>query len=465
MCPALNSAPVAQSIKKSTKEMKTKPKVTDQRFNRSPENLLAWGGLLALFLSALIALADRDTSGTSTSSSGSLVLLTLLYAVVMPFYLWIREGFTVSAVNRELAAFDSNVITFCPHSTWGQVVYVGAFVATTLFAVPIFRMFGIMNEASGPWLVILPILGANLLPIACMEVYLFRRNGGFPPEEHFRRLMPRALALGFLFNVIWTDGSQSTNEWHLALWVMTPITYGVYTFRYRTAKQWRELIDAETHRADAAEQGRQIAEMQLSLLQAQIEPHFLYNTLASVQYLVKKDAALADHLLAHLIRYLRNAMPKMRAAMSTLGQEFELADAYLQIANVRMAGRLTVMASIPDALRSIDFPPLILQTLIENALKHGVEPKPGPVEIQLFARQEDDAIVISVEDNGLGFGHSTSAGSGTGLANTRNRLKAIYGERAKLVITNRTAGGVSASIRIVQRAQDGDLHGEGSIGR
>jgi LytS/YehU family sensor histidine kinase len=73
--------------------------------------------------------------------------------------------------------------------------------------------------------------------------------------------------------------------------------------------------------------------------------------------------------------------------------------------------------------------------------------------------------VISVEDNGLGLGNSTSAGSGTGLVNTRNRLKAIYGEQAKLVITNRTAGGVSASIRIVQRAQDGDLHGEGSIGR
>jgi len=465
MCSALNSAPVAQSIKKSAKEMKTKPKVTDQRINRSPENLLAWGGLLALFLSALIALADRDTSGASTNSSGMLVFLTLLYAVVMPFYLWMREGFTVSAVKRELAAFDSRVITFCPRSAWGQAVYIGTYLALALFAMPFFRTMGIANTTSGPWLAIVPILGANLFPVAVMEVYLLRRYAGSPTEDHFRRLMPRALVMGFLLNAIWSMGSRDTSEWHLPLLVLIPMAYGIYILRFRTAKQWRQLIDAETHRADAAEQGRQIAEMQLSLLQAQIEPHFLYNTLASVQYLVKKDAVLADHLLAHLIRYLRNAMPRMRAAMSTLGQEFELADAYLQIANVRMAGRLTVMASIPDALRPVDFPPLILQTLIENALKHGVEPKPGPVEIQLFARQEDDAIVISVEDNGLGLGNSTSAGSGTGLVNTRNRLKAIYGEQAKLVITNRTAGGVSASIRIVQRAQDGDLHGEGSIGR
>jgi signal transduction histidine kinase len=383
----------------------------------------------------------------------------------MPFYFWMREGFTVSADSREVAAIESSVITFCPRSAWGQTAYIGAYLALALFAMPIFRTIGIANTNSGPWLAIVPILGANLFPVAVMEVYLLRRNAGFPSEDHFRRLMPRALVMGFLLNAIWSMGSRDTNEWHLALLVLAPMTYGIYILRYRTARQWRQLIDAEANRADVAEQGRQIAEMQLSLLQAQIEPHFLYNTLASVQYLVKKDAILADRLLAHLIRYLRNAMPKMRAAMSTLGQEFELADAYLQIANVRMAGRLTVMASIPDALRPVDFPPLILQTLIENALKHGVEPKSGPVAIQFFARQEDDAIVISVEDNGLGFGNSTSAGSGTGLVNTRNRLKAIYGEQAKLVITNRPTGGVSASIRIVQKTQDGDLHGDGNIGR
>jgi LytS/YehU family sensor histidine kinase len=194
--------------------------------------------------------------------------------------------------------------------------------------------------------------------------------------------------------------------------------------------------------------------MQLSVLQAQIEPHFLYNTLASVQYLVKKDSQGAGQMLAHLIKYLRNAMPKMRMAMSTLGQEFELADAYLQIARIRMGGRLSVEIEIVDDLRVMAFPPLIVQTLIENALKHGVEPKTGPVSIALRAGLNLGTLEVQVEDNGLGLGTSKNPGSGTGLSNIRSRLHAIYGERAIFALTDRPNGGVKASVRISTKLKE-----------
>jgi LytS/YehU family sensor histidine kinase len=218
--------------------------------------------------------------------------------------------------------------------------------------------------------------------------------------------------------------------------------------RYRTVKRWQKALDAESYRADTAEHARQMAEMQLSLLQAQIEPHFLYNTLASVQYLIRKDHESADFMLTQLIRYLRHAMPKMRSSLSTLGQEFELADAYLQIARIRMGGRLTVDMALPEPLESHEFPPLIIQTLVENALKHGLEPKTGPVSISVNASMVDSKLSVTVSDTGVGLGSTITPGSGTGLANIRNRLNVIYPGRSHLSINAASDGGVVAQVTI-----------------
>ncbi len=169
-----------------------------------------------------------------------------------------------------------------------------------------------------------------------------------------------------------------------------------------------------------------------------------------MQYLVRRDAEGADFLLAQLIRYLRHAMPKMRRPMSTLEQEFELADAFLQIARMRMGGRLAVKVELAEPLHGLEFPPLVLQTLVENALKHGVEPKLGPVTITVRAEvttsNGGEQLVLEVIDNGVGLGRANTAGSGSGLTNIRERLCCIYGGRAAISVSDRASGGVESQV-------------------
>lgn len=242
-------------------------------------------------------------------------------------------------------------------------------------------------------------------------------------------------------------------EWLTWVPVLSPMCLVVVTWlRDMVVSSWQARLDAQTEQLKEAERGRKLAEAQLAMLQAQIEPHFLYNTLASVQYLVRRDSASADFLLTHLIRYLRHAMPKMRRPLSTLAQEFELADAFLQIARMRMGGRLTVEVELAQHLHEVPFPPLVLQTLVENALKHGVEPKLGPVDITVRAEvhHAGDAprLQIEVLDNGVGLGRADTAGSGAGLANIRERLAGIYGDRASLVVANAPGGGVVSRVSV-----------------
>ncbi|WP_457419545.1 sensor histidine kinase [Roseateles sp. P5_E7] len=138
----------------------------------------------------------------------------------------------------------------------------------------------------------------------------------------------------------------------------------------------------------------------------------------------------------------------MRQFSSTLGREFELTDAYLQIARLRMGGRLAVDVDLPAALAAVEFPPLVVQTLVENAIKHGVEPKPGPVRICVFARQAGGELHVGVQDNGVGLSGVTAPDGGTGLQNIRERLRGIHGERARLSVAGLGNGGVLASVTV-----------------
>ena len=141
----------------------------------------------------------------------------------------------------------------------------------------------------------------------------------------------------------------------------------------------------------------------LSLLHAQVEPHFLYNTLASAQYLTRSDPAKADQMLGHLITYLRNSLPRTEEALSTLGEELERARAYLEILKIRMGERLQLQIQVPDSLKAVPMPPMMLQTLVENALKHGLEPVTGGGTVWILARESDAKVAITVADDGRGF--------------------------------------------------------------
>jgi signal transduction histidine kinase len=172
---------------------------------------------------------------------------------------------------------------------------------------------------------------------------------------------------------------------------------------------------------------------ELKALQAQVEPHFLYNTLANTRYLARHQPPRAVEMLEHLIAYLHSALPDMRSQASTLGREFELAGHYLALMAIRFGERLQYRLDCPPDLAAVSMPPLLLMTLVENAVRHGVEPKPGTVRIAVTAARHGDALTIVVADDGAGIGEAT-LGSGVGLRNLRQRLQALYGTRAGFVL-------------------------------
>jgi sensor histidine kinase YesM len=208
---------------------------------------------------------------------------------------------------------------------------------------------------------------------------------------------------------------------------------------------------AELHKAEAERHllSKQAIEAELKLMQAQVEPHFLFNTLASVQYLVETDPRQANVLLGHLIGYLRAALPQLRASSSTLGREASLAEAYLNILKMRIGSRLSFSIEVPDALRDHPFPPNLLISLVENAIKHGIEPSADGGTVQVGAAHTDDAIVLTVTDTGSGLDAAgASGGQGIGLTNIRERLAALYGARGRFTLEPASPRGTRATLSV-----------------
>jgi len=181
-------------------------------------------------------------------------------------------------------------------------------------------------------------------------------------------------------------------------------------------------------------------------MQAQVEPHFLFNTLANVQHLVETDPPEASRVLDSLIKYLRAALPQMRESTTNLGRELEMARAFLEINRVRMGSRLQFAIEVPETLKTHAFPPMMLISLVENAVKHGVDPCCDCGTITIRAREDEGRLRVSVEDTGEGI--KPKKGGGVGLSNIRERLKALYGTSARLVIEEREPRGVVASIEV-----------------
>lgn len=199
----------------------------------------------------------------------------------------------------------------------------------------------------------------------------------------------------------------------------------------------RERLHAETT-AHARVQ-RLAAEAQLKLLQTQIEPHMLFNTLSTLHSLIEVDPARAQHMLDQLITYLRGTLSASRAYTITLRQEFDQLDAYLQLMQIRMGARLSYRLDLPAALYPVRIPPMLLQPLAENAIKHGLEPKIEGGSITVQARLQGGTLRLEVRDTGLGA-DTEPADQGYGLTHVRERLKAMYGERATLDIDTHVAG-------------------------
>ena len=271
-----------------------------------------------------------------------------------------------------------------------------------------------------------------------------------------------------------SDGRHTTREHTvhygnlpmLAVWwilgsMLIKITY--------KGKMQAEVKAAEaTETAEAESLRRQVLEARMAMMQAQVEPHFLFNTLASIDHLIEFDPKRASQMQRNLISLLRASMPSMRSTDSglrPLDLELAVVRPYLEILKVRMEERLTTEIDVPDGLLSAEFPPMMIQTLVENSIKHGLEPKAEGGHLSVKAEIRHGKLAVTVCDTGLGFeaaASGTTHGTGVGLANIRERLALLYGAKASLTIANNPVGGTIVTITVPYTAHTETASDEGA---
>jgi len=229
-------------------------------------------------------------------------------------------------------------------------------------------------------------------------------------------------------------------QWRFSLAVFGFLAAIYYFFERETyrAAELRE-IESDRHRLEA-----QRVEAELALMQAQVEPHFLFNTLAHVKRLYQIDPDSGATMIERYCDYLEGALPRIRSGRSTLEEEFDLVRAYLDIQKIRMGHRLAFEVELPEALRSAEFPPMMCLSLVENAVKHGLGPVRGGGRLSVVAAPSGAGLRVSVADTGAGL--QPGGGAGIGLSNTRARLAALYGARAAFRMQSNTPRGLIATI-------------------
>ena len=241
------------------------------------------------------------------------------------------------------------------------------------------------------------------------------------------------------------DPLMPLTMWFILLSIIIKISYKGTVQAEAKAAQATEVAESESLK-------RQVVEARMAAMQAQVEPHFLFNTLASIEHLIETDPPRAGKMQRNLIALLRASMPTMREANAQgkrdLGRELAMIRPYLEILKVRMEDRLQTEVRVSDGLLSAEFPPMMLQSLVENAIKHGLEPKADGGLLTVSAEIVHGNLAVTVADTGLGFGKSATAGTGIGLSNIRERLALLYGNKASLVLSEPATGGTSVTITV-----------------
>ena len=280
---------------------------------------------------------------------------------------------------------------------------------------------------------------------------LVRRAGFIPRVVYFSLIPLMGVLIGFWavsyivdigFRGWLTDAAAIISITTTSL-VISTIMSVIFFWRERHA---RAEADLERERLRGERIEREAALANLRALQAQIEPHFLFNTLANVTSLIDPDPAKARRMLESFIRFLRSSLGATRAESTTLADEGELMAAYLDVLQIRMGERLRFEIDIPPELHAFQLPPMLLQPVVENAIRHGLEPKMDGGVVKVRARREGGAVVIEISDSGAGFAAMTRGG--VGLTNLRDRLRLLYGERASLAIGESEGGGARVTMTL-----------------
>jgi hypothetical protein len=300
--------------------------------------------------------------------------------------------------------------------------------ATIAFvAVLVFTLFERLPRRLPAWLPrwVLQVVGTGVaMPVTTLSIYLLTTPVGAPP--------------------FWLD-EERTNGFIMLTFLsilIAPWTALGSLLRQREAFARHQALAFALERSELE---RRALDARLQLLQAQVAPHFLFNTLANVQALVDTGSPRASDVLRSLIAYLRAAVPRMSSDATTLGDELDLVRAYLEVMRMRMPDRLTFEIHADEAARGVRLPPITLLTLVENAVRHGIDSSEAGGRIEVETEIRGDRCSIRVSDTGAGLGAKPS-GSGMGLATLRERLELSFGGRASLRITGRLAGGVCAEL-------------------
>lgn len=259
-----------------------------------------------------------------------------------------------------------------------------------------------------------------------------------------------AVVIPILWVINLSTGTRLWAQWATIGWGMGLLVQGLMVFAgasfFGTAweeKKVDEIMAREKLKVVSGE--KQLMQAQMRMLQAQIEPHFLFNTLANIQSLINRSPERANLMLDNFIAYLRQSLSASRSQEGTVAQEIELLRHYLELIKIRMGERLHYRFDIDPALEAAPLAPMLLQPLVENAVQHALEPKVEGGRVWVRVQREADAggawMVLGVRDDGLGFGeHADSAGTGVGLANLRERLAVLYEGRATLTVADARPG-------------------------
>jgi two-component sensor histidine kinase len=241
------------------------------------------------------------------------------------------------------------------------------------------------------------------------------------------------------------DGSGSLAG-HALRWSAVALAVSAMFYLWRMSSDSSEQLRNETLRSLNIE--HQLTNTRLAALRSQIEPHFLFNTLATLRWLHRTEPEAGARLLANFIDYLRRIGPMLECTEVALGEEIDLMRAYLEVVEMRMGGRLRVAIDVPPNLRRARVPPLALATLVENAVKHGISRAQHGGEIAILAREDGQLLILSVADTGAGFSPDSGGGTGIGLSNVCSRLSTLYGALGSLRVEANTPTGVRATLML-----------------
>ena len=257
-------------------------------------------------------------------------------------------------------------------------------------------------------------------------------------------------------------GGKIWAHWATIGWGIGLTAHGLSVFAGRSffgteweEKKVEEIMAREKLKVVSGE--KQLMQAQMRMLQAQIEPHFLFNTLATIQSLIGRSPDKANLMMDNFIAYLRQSLSASRAQEGTVKQEFDLLRHYLELLKIRMGDRLRFELDVADDLGSAPLAPMLLQPIVENAIKHGLEPKVEGGTVRVSARRDGAQMVLSVADNGLGFSdHADSSGEGVGLSNLRERIAVLYDGQATLTVADMNPGtGITISVPLARSAGEG----------